>query len=45
MLSGLGTDVHFSGDESGMQWEDHLVELQNAVECREVQMSHLRCTL
>ena len=35
-LSGLGTDVHFSGDESGMQWRDYLFELQNAVEWRMV---------
>ena len=36
MFSGLGTDVHFSGDESGTQWEDYLFELQNAVEWRVV---------
>ena len=36
LFSGLGTDVHFSGDESGMQWEDYLFELQNAVEWRMV---------
>ena len=35
-VSGLGTDAHFSGDESGMQCEDHLFELQNAVEWRMV---------
>ena len=29
-FSGLGTDVHFSGDETGLQWEDYLFELQNA---------------
>ena len=34
--SGLGTDVHFSGDETGLQWEDYLFELQNAVEWRMV---------
>ena len=34
MFSGLGTDVHFSGDETGLQWEVYLFELQNAVECR-----------
>ena len=28
--------MHFSGDESGMQWEDYLFELQNAVEWRMV---------
>ena len=33
-FSGLGTDVHFSGDETGLQWEDYLFELQNAVEWR-----------
>ena len=32
LFSGLGTDVHFSGDETGLQWEDYLFELQNAVE-------------
>ena len=36
LLSGLGTDVHFSGDETGLQWEDDLFELQNAVEWRMV---------
>ena len=34
--SGLGTDVHFSGDETGLQCEDCLFELQNAVEWRMV---------
>ena len=34
LFSGLGTDVHFSGDETGLQWEDYLLELQNAVEWR-----------
>ena len=34
--SGHGTDVHFSGDETGLQWEDCLFELQNAVEWRMV---------
>ena len=33
-FSGLGTDVHFSGDETGLQWEDYLFELQNTVEWR-----------
>ena len=32
-FSGLGTDVHFSGDETGLQWEDYLFELQK---CRGV---------
>ena len=36
MFSGLGTDVHFSGDETGLQWEDYLFEMQNAVEWRRV---------
>ena len=36
LFSGLGTSVHFSGDETGRQWEDHLFELQNAVEWRMV---------
>ena len=36
LFSGLGTDVHFSGDETGLQWEDYLFELQNAVEWRKV---------
>ena len=36
IFSGLGTDVHFSGDETGLQWEDCLFELQNAVEWRMV---------
>ena len=29
LFSGLGTNVHFSGDETGLQWEDYLFELQN----------------
>ena len=36
LFSGLGTDVHFSGDETGLQWEDLIFELQNAVEWRMV---------
>ena len=36
LFSGLGTDVHFTGDESGMQWEGYFFELQNAVEWRMV---------
>ena len=36
MFSGLVTDVHFSGNETGLQWEDYLFELQNAVEWRMV---------
>ena len=33
-FSGLGTYGHFSGDETGLQWEDCLFELQSAVELR-----------
>ena len=36
LFSGLGTDVHFSGDETGLQWEDYRSEMQNAVEWRMV---------
>ena len=36
LFSGLGADVHFSGDEAGLQREDCLFELQNAVEWRMV---------
>ena len=36
LFSGLGTDVHFSGDETGLRWEDYLFELQNAAEWRMV---------
>ena len=36
LFSGFGTDVHFSGDETGLLWEDYLFELQNAVEWRMV---------
>ena len=36
LFSGLGTDVHFSGDETGLQWEDYLFEPQKAVEWRMV---------
>ena len=35
-FSGLGTDVHFSGGETGLPWEDYLFELQNAAEWRMV---------
>ena len=28
LFSGLGTDVHFSGDETGLQWEDYLFEIR-----------------
>ena len=34
--SGLGTDVHFSGDETGLHWDDCLFELQNAMGWRMV---------
>ena len=36
LLSGLDTDVHFSGFDMEMPWEDYLFELQNAVEWRMV---------
>ena len=36
LFSGLGTDVHFSGDDTGLQWEDYPFEMQNAVEWRMV---------
>ena len=36
LFSGLGTYVHFSGDETGLQWEDHLFEMQEALEWRMV---------
>ena len=36
LCSGLGTDVNFSGDETGLRWEDYLFELQNAVDWRMV---------
>ena len=36
LFSGLNTDVPFSGDETGVQWEDSLFELQNAKEWRMV---------
>ena len=36
LFSGLGTGVPFSLYESGLQWEDYVFELQNAVEWRMV---------
>ena len=37
LFSGLGgIDVHFSGDEAALQWEDYRSEMQNAVEWRMV---------
>ena len=36
LFSGLGTDVHFSGDETGLQWGGYLFEMQNAMEWRMV---------
>ena len=36
LFSGPGTHVHFSGDETGLQWEDYLFEMQNSVEWRMV---------
>ena len=38
LFSGLGTDVHFSGDETGLQWEDYLFEMQNTVGWRLVML-------
>ena len=35
-FSGLGTDVHFSADETGLQWKNYLFDMQNAVEWRMV---------
>ena len=32
LFSGLGTDVHFTGEESGMQWRNYVFELQTATE-------------
>ena len=34
LFSGLGTDVHLSGDETGLQCEDYLFVLQKVVEWR-----------
>ena len=36
LFSGLGTDVHCSGDETGLQWKNYLFEMQNAMEWRMV---------
>ena len=36
LFSGLGTDVHSSGDGTGLQWEDYLFEMQTAVAWRMV---------
>ena len=36
LFCGLGTDVHFSGDETRLQWEYYLFELQNTVGWRMV---------
>ena len=38
LFSGLDIDVHLPGDEAGLQWEDCLFELQNAVEWRMVML-------
>ena len=35
-LTGLGTDVHFTGEESGMLWEDFFFEDQTAAEWKAV---------
>ena len=32
LFSELGSKVDFTGEDSGMQWKDHLFELQNTVE-------------
>ena len=50
LLSGLGTDVHFSGDETGLQWEDYLFEMQKRRgvangDVERSKTSDLRCTL
>ena len=31
LFSEPASEVHFTGEESGMQWEDYLFELQNTV--------------
>ena len=36
LFSGIGWDVYFTGEESGLLWEDPLFALQNAVEWRAV---------
>ena len=36
VILSTGSGVHFTGDESGMQWEDYFFELQNALEWRTV---------
>ena len=36
LSSEFDSEVHFAGEESGMQWEGYLFELQNAVEWRMV---------
>ena len=36
LFSVLGTDVHCSRDDTGLQWEDYLFEMQNTVEWRMV---------
>ena len=36
LFSRLGTDVHFTGEESGMRWEKHIFELQTVVELNAV---------
>ena len=38
LFSGLRTDVHSSGDETGLHWEDYLFEMRNAVEWRMVML-------
>ena len=36
LSTGLGTDVHFTGEESGMLWEDYISEDQTAAEWKAV---------
>ena len=39
LLTGLEADVHFTGEEPGMRWEDCIFELQAAVEWKAVTWS------
>ena len=36
LFSGLGTDVHFTVEESDMQWEDHRFDLQTVEQWKAV---------
>ena len=29
LFPGHGTDMHFTGDETGLQWEDYLFEMRS----------------